>query len=259
MRTTVSGFNLVPAEGASAKALAGSCANAVAEAKDWVIDSSTKEAKQCVILVLTHREGTRSERVRRLAASIEGAGEPKPEAAEIEFEERGDETVAVLWIHGMDNRTFNKSLYEAYANPLNTAGLALDARMHSGFKFEVRDLSSSRHAVVDAPEECYDLASLVCFTDDYVVERIFKKSGEALASVSYYTGGHLFLYRCGGYFPGARDVVKAFGQEGSKLKNLVFSLSEGVLGGSKPEVSAAGYQEVTPELLSKLKSRFGER
>ena len=68
-----------------------------------------------------------------------------------------------------------------FADPFNTPGLVIDQSMHAGFKFEVWDIQEAKAIMLDAPEEMYDIISLIGTKGRYVIKRVYtKKSHEKL-------------------------------------------------------------------------------
>ncbi len=175
-----------------------------------IIDSYVTRCGDDLELIMTHTKGVDSKQIHALAwdvfregtkiakkLGLYGAGQDilsdafsgnvrgmGPGIAEMEMEERPAEVVVVFMGDKTEASAFNLPLYEMFANPFSTAGLVLDPKLHSGFKFEVHDVKGSKKIVFDTPEESYDLLALIGLTDVYAIKRIYKKSGEIAAVAS---------------------------------------------------------------------------
>ncbi|MCX6695085.1 MAG: fructose 1,6-bisphosphatase, partial [Candidatus Altiarchaeota archaeon] len=92
------------------------------------------ESGNSVLLLLSHSEGAKSDVILELVKNAVKSAEAV--AAELEFDALENESLIAV-LYGKDAKSFNTALYNVYANPVNTPGLALDGGMHAGFKFEV--------------------------------------------------------------------------------------------------------------------------
>jgi fructose 1,6-bisphosphate aldolase/phosphatase len=103
----------------------------------------------------------------------------------MEFEERPSEPIVVFMADKTEPGAFNLPFYRIFADPFNTAGLVIDPKLHSGFKFEIWDLIEHKVYFLNAPEESYDILALIGTTGRYTIKRVFRKSdGEIAAAVS---------------------------------------------------------------------------
>ena len=161
-------------------------------------------------LLMTHNRGENSEEVHGLAwdtfkaaadrakeLKLYGAGQDLlvdafsgnvrgmgPGVAEMEFEERGSDPMVVYAADKTEPAAFNYLLYKIFADPFNTAGLVIDPRMVSGFKFEVLDAIESKKVVLKTPEEAYSLIALIGTTEKYMVSRVWRASDDEIAAAS---------------------------------------------------------------------------
>lgn len=166
-------------------------------------------------LIMTHRHGVDASKVHELAwhtfkkgakeaesLGLYGAGQDLlvdafagnvrgmgPGSAELEFEERPAEPVAIFMMDKTEPGTFNFPVYRMFADPFCSAGLVIDTAMHEGFRFEVMDIKASRVVTFDLPEETYDLLAFIGTKGQYVVRRVYARGGqvpedEAVAAVS---------------------------------------------------------------------------
>jgi fructose 1,6-bisphosphate aldolase/phosphatase len=156
------------------------------------------------------------------SGNVKGMG---PGIAELEFEERENEPFAIFAADKTDPGAFNLPLYSAFTDPMHNAGLMLSPKMHKGFKFTIMDVSHTKGDKIielNAPEELYDIATLLRDTDRYVVESVHSKSsGEQVVSVSTtrlhniagkYVGKDdpVFITRLQGGFPAIGEVLSPF-------------------------------------------------
>jgi len=199
-------------------------------------------------LIMTHRHGTDSDRVHRLAwdvfvactevareLKLYGAGQDLladafsgnvkgmgPGVAEMEFEERKSEPVIVFMADKTEPGAWNYPLYKMFADPFNTAGLVIDPSMHSGFHFEVHDLWENRRVHFSLPEEMYDLLVFVGAPGRFVIQSIFSRESGAVAArtstqkLSKIAGRYIgkddpvCLVRCQSGFPAVGEVLEPF-------------------------------------------------
>ena len=74
-----------------------------------------------------------------------------------------------------DPGAFNLPLYLAFCDPMNTPGLLLSSKLAEGFRFVVMDVSHTegdRVIELCAPENLYDIATLLRDNERYVVESV---------------------------------------------------------------------------------------
>jgi len=163
-------------------------------------------------LIMTHTKGENCEDVHRLAwdTFVEGtklAREKKiyaagqdiladtfsgnvrgmgPGSAEMTFEERRSEPVAVFMADKTEPGAYNYPMFKIYADPFNTAGLVIDPNLHDGFRFTIQDVQKQVPCYVEmkCPEEMYDLLALIGSTGKYVVKKVTRADGMITASVS---------------------------------------------------------------------------
>ncbi len=166
-------------------------------------------------LIMTHRNGVDSEKVHELAwhtftkatqlakdmklyaagqdllvdsfsGNVRGMG---PGSAEMEFQERPAEPVAIFMMDKTEPGAFNLPIYRMFGDPFCTAGLIIDEKMHEGFRFEIWDIKEHKRLFLDCPEEMYSLLSFIGSKGRYVIKRVYARGGavpedEAVACVS---------------------------------------------------------------------------
>jgi len=253
VRVTISCFVLEGKDVKAARQLAESRKKGLSQQKgNLLLDYSVERSGGTILLLLIHKEGAGSGRVRGLARQVLSS-ESNLGVAEMELEERDEESFAAFYSK-VSVKDFNIGLYEVYVNPLNTMGLVSDSGMRAGFKFEVYGDGGGR-AVLDSPEDSYDLFSLLDY-GGYIVRRVYRKTGEIAASVGYAGSGRLLLARCGRGFPGLEDVLNPFSSGKSKPKVFSFSQKGGMLGEFKPGKEVWDGKAVLSNVLWRLKPRF---
>ncbi|MFQ6012860.1 MAG: fructose-1,6-bisphosphate aldolase/phosphatase [Thermoplasmata archaeon] len=120
------------------------------------------------------------------AGNVRGLG---PGSAELEFQERRAEPVAVFMMDKTEPGTFNFPIFRMFGDPFCSAGLVIDTAMHEGFRFEVWDIKAHRRVFFACPEEMHDLLAFIGTKGQYVIKRVYPradqvKEGEAVACVS---------------------------------------------------------------------------
>lgn len=137
------------------------------------------------------------------AGNVRGMG---PAVAELEFDERPNEPFLFFAADKTDPGAYNLPLYMAFADPMNTPGLMLSPSMSEGFKFVIMDVShveGDRVIELGAPEDLYNIATLLRDPERYVVESIWsRKTGEQAAAVSTSR-----LHNIAGKYTGKDDPV----------------------------------------------------
>jgi len=137
------------------------------------------------------------------SGNVRGMG---PAVAELEFEERPNEPFLFFAADKTDPGAYNLPLYLAFADPMNTPGLILSPDMSTGFTFVIMDVAHTegdRIIELNAPEDLYDIATLLRDTERYVVESITSRSsGDQAVSVSTSR-----LHNIAGKYTGKDDPV----------------------------------------------------
>lgn len=153
------------------------------------------------------------------SGNLRGMG---PGYAELEFEERPSEPVICFFADKTEPGAWNLPLFKMFADPFNSAGLVIDAKMHEGFLFEVYDLYEDKRLTFDCPAEMYDLLMFIGAPARYVVHRVISKSlGEVAAATSTqrlsliagkYVGKDdpVMIVRCQSGLPAVGEVLEPF-------------------------------------------------
>lgn len=218
-----------------------------AQHQEKIIDYHVTACGDDLELIMTHRNGTDNRDIHQLAWDIfmacsdtahrlrlYGAGQDLlsdafsenirgmgPGVAEMEFEEREAEPIVIFLADKTSAGAWNLPLYKMFADPFNTAGLAISPSMHEGFRFEVHDVKNHKRIFFDAPEELYDLLVFIGAAGQYVIKSIYAKdneigavsSTERLALIAgKYVGKDdpAMIVRCQGKFPAVGEALEPF-------------------------------------------------
>ncbi len=106
------------------------------------------------------------------SGNIKGMG---PGIAEMDITPRKSEPFIVFMMDKTEPGAFNYPIFRMFADPFNTPGLVIDQNMHAGFKFEIWDIVKAKSIVLEAPEEMYDIISLIGTKGRYVIKRVYTR------------------------------------------------------------------------------------
>jgi fructose 1,6-bisphosphate aldolase/phosphatase len=180
--------------------------------KKIINDFHVANAGDDLELIMTHHKGENSEEVHRLAfetfmkgtelarekkiyaagqdilsdtfsGNVKGMG---PGSAEMTFEERKSDPIAVFMADKTEPGAYNYPLFRIFADPFNTAGLVIDPNLHDGFRFVIQDIMKDVPCFVEmkCPEEMYDVLALLGSTGRYTIKKVYRADGMVCASVS---------------------------------------------------------------------------
>ncbi len=199
---------------------------------ELLIDSYVSHTGDDIAILMTHTHGTGHEGIHQLAwkafvagtkvakgQGLYGAGQDLlkdafsgnvrgmgPAVAEMEFEERPNEPFLFFAADKTDPGAYNLPLYLTFADPMNTPGLILAPSMAKGFKFMIMDVNyteGDRMIELNAPEELYEIATLLRDPERYVIESIWSRyTGEQAVVVSTSR-----LHNIAGKYTGKDDPV----------------------------------------------------
>ncbi len=153
------------------------------------------------------------------SGNVKGMG---PGVAEMEFEERKSDPIAIFMADKTEPGSWNIYLYKIFGDPFNTAGLVIDPRMHDGFKFTVLDVVEGTEVDFNLPEEMYDLLAVIGTQSRYVVKEVRRKSDGEIAAVASTTRLSLIagryvgkddpvlIVRAQSGFPAMGEILEAF-------------------------------------------------
>jgi fructose 1,6-bisphosphate aldolase/phosphatase len=109
------------------------------------------------------------------SGNVRGLG---PGSAEVELDERPNESFLVFAADKTEPGAYNLPLYLAFADPMYSSGLLLSEALRDGFTFRIMDVDHTdgdRIIRLDAPERLYDIAALLRDTHRYVIESIWSR------------------------------------------------------------------------------------
>jgi fructose 1,6-bisphosphate aldolase/phosphatase len=173
--------------------------------KQLLLDSYISYTGDDIAILMTHTHGTGHEAIHKLCwdafmagtetarqQGLYGAGQDLlkdafsgnvrgmgPAVAELEFEERPNEPFLFFAADKTDPGAYNLPLYMAFADPMNTPGLMLSPGMGKGFRFVIMDVNHTegdRVIELQAPEDLYEIATLLRDTERYVVESVWSRA-----------------------------------------------------------------------------------
>lgn len=182
--------------------------------KGLILDCYIGHTGDDVFLLLVHEQGTKNEKVHRLAwetfqagtkvakqQGLYGAGQDLlkdafsgnvrglgPAVAETAFVERSNEPFLLFTADKTEPGAYNLPLFLAFADPMYNAGLILSPAVGKGFTFTVMDVAHAeedRIIELSTPEEAYDLAALLRDNGRFIVESIYSRAdGEQAVACS---------------------------------------------------------------------------
>lgn len=197
-----------------------------------VLDSYVSHNGDDISILMTHTRGMDDEDIHKLAweafeigtemakeQGLYGAGQDLlknafsgnvrgmgPAVAEMKIEERTNEPFLFFAADKTDPGAYNLPLYLAFADVMNTPGLMLSPKMSKGFRFVIMDVNHTegdRIIELSAPEDIYDIATLLRDTERYVVESVWSRAtGEQAAAVATSR-----LHNIAGTYTGKDDPV----------------------------------------------------
>ncbi|MFR9676537.1 fructose-1,6-bisphosphate aldolase/phosphatase [Streptomyces sp. TR06-5] len=223
---------------------------AVAEAceGELLLDGQVATCGDDLSLIMSHQYGTDSQLIHEFAwdvfqrttaeaedLGLYGAGQDLlseafsgnlrgmgPGYAELDFEERPSEPVLCFLADKTEPGAWNLPLFKIFADPFNTAGLVIDAKMHGGFVFEVYDLFEEKRILFACPEDLYDLLMYIGAPARYVIHSVRSRAlGEVAAATSTqrlsliagkYVGKDdpVMIVRCQSGLPAVGEVLEPF-------------------------------------------------
>ena len=256
-----------------------------------LIDADILTCGDDIAIVMTHQHGVDNELVHKIAweafeqgtevakkLKLYGAGQDLlsdafsgnikgmgPGVAEMEFEERPSEPVIVFFADKTSPSAWNLPLYEMFADPMSTAGLVIDPKMHDGFTFEVLDLYSGKAVKLCTPAETYDLLALIGNVEKYVIKSVYRNYDKEIAAtastqrLSLIAGKYVgkddpvMIVRAQSGFPAVGEILEPFskpwivegwmrGSHNGPLMPVSFEDARPSRFDGPPRVIAAGYQ-----------------
>lgn len=210
----------------------------------WLIDYSVGSIGDAVAILMTHRQRVAHSDIHRIAwdafvrgadvakrQGLSGAGQDLltetfpghlegtgPDAAEMQIDEREHESFLFFASDKADPGVFNLPLYLAFADAMNTPGLALSEEINQGFRFQVTDIGHEGRArrILDlqAPEDIYELAALLRNPDRYVITSIRSRATDdhavQVSASRRFNDDPVMLVRTQGSFPTTGEVLAPY-------------------------------------------------
>ncbi|MFC2005571.1 fructose-1,6-bisphosphate aldolase/phosphatase [Chloroflexota bacterium] len=219
-----------------------------AKREGLLVDFHVTKCGDDLQLIMTHQQGEDSEKIHKLAwdtfvgctevareLKLHGAGQDLlsdafsgnvkgmgPGVAEMEFEERGSETIIIFMADKTSSGAWNMPLYKMFADPFNTVGLVIAENMHQGFIFEVHDVKEHKKVTFNTPEEIYDMLVFIGAPSRFMVKAVYHRVSKRIAAVSStqrlaliagrYVGKDdpVCIVRSQGEFPAVGEVLEPF-------------------------------------------------
>jgi fructose 1,6-bisphosphate aldolase/phosphatase len=213
-----------------------------------LIDCQATKCGDDLQLIMTHRKGTGSYEIHKLAwdtfvtgtelakkMGLYGAGQDLlkdafsgnvrgmgPGVAEMEFEERPSEPILIFMADKTSAGAWNMPLYKMFADPFNTIGLVIAANMHNGFTFEVHDVKEHKKIRFNTPDEIYDMLVLIGAPSRFAVKAVYHRDTGDIGAVSSteklsltagrYVGKDdpVCVVRSQGSFPAVGEILEPF-------------------------------------------------
>ena len=211
--------------------------------KGLLLDYCVGSTGDAVAILMTHTHGAAHSDVHRLAwdAFVEGAKIAKqqglsgagqdlvtetfpgslngtgPDAAEMEIDERANESFLFFAADKADPGVFNLPLYLAFADAMNTPGLVLSDTIGQGFRFQLTDIghaAGKRILDLETPNHIYDLAALLRNPDRYVITSVWSRATDnhaaQVASSRRHNDDPVMLVRTHTDFPSTGEVLAPY-------------------------------------------------
>ncbi|MBW2988341.1 fructose 1,6-bisphosphatase [Candidatus Woesearchaeota archaeon] len=216
-----------------------------------IIDFHIQSVGDDIGIIMTHTQGENSEVVHKLAwdafckateiaksLGLYGAGQDLlkdsfsgtikgmgPAIAEMEIEERPAETIVCFQADKTEPGAYNLPLYLMFADPMHNSGLMLSPKMSEGFNFEIIDVEKTDADTIislNAPEDIYDIVTLIRNNHRYIIEKVFSRTTGEIAAVNCttrlsliagkYVGKDdpIMLVRAQSQFPATGEILSPF-------------------------------------------------
>lgn len=211
--------------------------------KELLLDYSVGSTGDAIAVLMTHRHGAARSDIHRIVweaftegakvarqqglsgagqdlltetfpGSLEGTG---PDAAEMEIDERANESFLFLASDKADPGVFNLPLYLTFADAMNTPGLVLSESISQGFRFQVTDLGHAggrRILDLETPNGIYELAALLRNPDRYVITSVWSRANDdhaaQVAASRRQNDDPVMLIRTQGDFPTTGEALAPY-------------------------------------------------
>lgn len=111
------------------------------------------------------------------SGNVKGMG---PGVAEMEFEERSNESFALLTADKTESSAFNYPFYRLFCEPSANTGLLLNPTLTRGVKFVVMDVMEGKRAELFTPEDVFLIAAVLMYPGRHVIESIYTKNNDPI-------------------------------------------------------------------------------
>lgn len=174
--------------------------------KDLLIDFYIGYTGDDIHILMSHKNGVGNSKIHKLAfdafmkgaevaksQGLYGAGQDLlktaftgnikgmgPGIAEMEFEERPNESFALLTADKTEPGAFNYPFYRLFCEPSANTGLLLNPTLTKGVKFVIMDVMEGKKAELYTPEEIFLIAAALMYPGRYVIESIWTKDNEPI-------------------------------------------------------------------------------
>lgn len=211
--------------------------------KELLLDYSVGSTGDAIAILMTHLHGAGRSDVHRIAweafiegakvarqqglsgagqdlvtetfpGSLEGTG---PDAAEMQIDERTNESFLFLAADKADPGVFNLPLYLTFADAMNTPGLVLSESMGQGFRFQVTDIGQAGGPGIldlETPNGIYELAALLRNPDRYVITSVWSRATDdhavQVAASRRHNDDPVMLVRTHGDFPTTGEALAPY-------------------------------------------------
>lgn len=178
--------------------------------KDHLIDTYVGYTGDDIHVLLSHQKGVNSKEIHELAwyafkesisvaknQGLYGAGQDilkdsfsgnvrgmGPGVAEMEFEERPNEAIALFTADKTEPGAFNWPLYRLFCEPSAHSGLILNPDLSAGVEYSIMDVMEDRIAKLQTWVDLPMIAAALMYPGRYVVESVHLKDGEPVVAAT---------------------------------------------------------------------------
>jgi fructose 1,6-bisphosphate aldolase/phosphatase len=115
------------------------------------------------------------------SGNVKGMG---PGLAEMEFEERPGEVVALITADKTEPGAFNHPFYRLFCDPGANTGLLLNPTLTAGVELRIMDVEEGKIATLYTPEDVFVIAAALMYPGKYVIDSIWTRDGEPILDAS---------------------------------------------------------------------------
>ncbi len=115
------------------------------------------------------------------SGNVKGMG---PGLAEMEFEERPGEVVALITADKTEPGAFNHPFYRLFCDPVANTGLLLNPTLTAGVEVRIMDVEEGTIASLHTPEDIFVIAAALMYPGKFVIDSIWTRDGEPVVDAS---------------------------------------------------------------------------